>query len=142
MTIENNLASIAKSLEIIASVLSTPKSVSVEQVTKAEIVAAPIASQPLPNVQPAPIPVAPVMVTPVVSPVAAPVTPAAVSPSSAPFADHAALMTFVMSSYKDLGPIKGAKIQEVLNSVGVKNINEVKPEMYAAVKTGVEALKV
>jgi electron transfer flavoprotein alpha subunit len=36
MTIENNLASIAKSLEIIASVLSTPKTVSVEQAAKAE----------------------------------------------------------------------------------------------------------
>ena len=142
MTIENNLASIAKSLEIIASVLSTPKSVSVEQVTKAEIVAAPIASQPLPNVQPAPIPVAPVMVTAVVTQVAVPVTPVQASPFSAVFANQAELTAFVMDSYKALGPIKGAKIQDVLTSVGVKNINEVKPEMYAAVKTGVEALKV
>jgi len=142
MTIENNLASIAKSLEIIASVLSTPKTVSVEQPAQIAIVAAPIASQPLPNVQPAPTPVAPAMVTPVVSPVVAPVTPAVVSPSDAPFADHAALMTFVMDSYKALGPIKGAKIQDVLNSVGVKNINEVKPEHYATIKAGVEALKV
>jgi uncharacterized protein YpuA (DUF1002 family) len=46
-----------------------------------------------------------------------------------------------MDTYKSLGPIKGAKIQEVLNGVGVKNINEVKPEMYAAVKAGIEALK-
>ena len=142
MTIENNLASIAKSLEIIASVLSTPKTVSVEQPAQIAIVAAPIANQPLPNVQPAPTPVAPAMVTPVVSPVVAPVTPAVASPSDAPFADHAALMTFVMDSYKALGPIKGAKIQDVLNSVGVKNINEVKPEHYAAIKAGVEALKV
>ena len=51
-------------------------------------------------------------------------------------------MIFVMDSYKALGPIKGAKIQDVLNSVGVKNINEVKPEHYAAIKAGVEALKV
>jgi hypothetical protein len=144
MTIENNLASIAKSLEIIASVLSTPKTVSVEQVVKKEIVAAPIASQPVPNVQ--------AVVTPSVGVVTAPATTPTVttlntttdtkSTTSAPFADHAALMTFVMDSYKALGPIKGAKIQDVLNSVGVKNINEVKPEHYATIKSGVDALKV
>ena len=141
MTIENNLASIANSLEIIASILSTPKTVSVEQAAKVEIVAAPIASQPLPNVQPAPTPVAPAMVTPIAAVAPVFTTPAVVSPSDTPFADHAALMTFVMDSYKTLGPIKGAKIQDVLNSVGVKNINEVKPEMYATIKAGVEALK-
>ena len=87
--------------------------------------------------------VTPVMVTPVVTVAPVVAAPAAVSPSSAPvFATQAELTAFVMDSYKALGPIKGAKIQEVLNGVGVKNINEVKPEMYASVKAGIEALKV
>lgn len=123
---------------------SLPKEVQAEvakQVTApaapAPVVAAP-APTPVPNVQPVSTPVAPVTVAPVAP---APVVTATVSPSDAPFADHAALMTFVMDSYKALGPIKGAKIQDVLTSVGVKNINEVKPEMYAAIKAGVEALK-
>lgn len=141
MTIEANLASIAKSLETIAAAMSQ-RPVSVQQAVKNEIVTAPIASQPLPNVQPAPTPVAPVMVTPVVNPVAVPVAPVQASPSNVVFADHNAFVAFVMDAYKALGPIKGAKIQEVLTAVGVKNINDVKPEMYAQIKAGVEALAV
>ena len=141
MSIEANLASIAKSLETIAAVMST-RGASSQQVVKAEIVAAPIASQPLPNVQPAPTPVAPVMATPVVNPVAAPVAPVQASPSNVVFADHNSFVAFVMDAYKALGPIKGAKIQEVLTAVGMKNINDVKPEMYAQIKAGVEALAV
>ena len=120
-----------------------PKEAQAEVAKTVAVKAAPVAA-PIPNVQPAPTPVATVMVTPVVTQVAAPVfaVPATASPSSAVFATQAELTAFVMDSYKALGPIKGAKIQEVLNGVGVKNINEVKPEMYAAVKAGIEALKV
>lgn len=119
---------------------SLPKEVQAEvakQVTttgNVQVVAAPVA-------QPAPTPVAPVTVTSVVA-VAAPVAPAAASPSSAQvFANQAEFTAFIMDNYKALGPIKGAKIQEVLLSAGTKNINEAKPEMYAAIKAGVEALR-
>ena len=145
MTIEANLASIAKSLEIIAAIVQNRNII--EPVPAAAPVAAPVVAAPavVPNVQPAPIPVAPVMVTPVVmpivtTPVAAVATPAAVSPSDAVFANHTAFVEFVMNSYKTLGPIKGAKIQDVLTASGVKNINDVQASMYAAVKSGIEAL--
>ena len=46
-----------------------------------------------------------------------------------------------MNSYKALGPQKGAQIQTVLTSMGYGNINDVKPEHYGALFTGVEALK-
>ena len=50
-------------------------------------------------------------------------------------------MDYVMSTYKALGPAKGAQIQQVLTGLGVGTINEVKPEQYAALFAGVEALK-
>ena len=51
-------------------------------------------------------------------------------------------MDYVMSSYKALGPQKGAQIQGVLGSLGVSTINELRPEQYGALFAGVEALKV
>lgn len=144
MTIEANLASIAKSLEIIAAIVQNRNVI--EPVPVAAPVVAPVAAAPavVPNVQPAPIPVAPVTVTPVAAVVTTPVavvaTPATVSPSDAVFANHTAFVEFVMNSYKTLGPIKGAKIQDVLTASGVKNINDVQASMYAAVKSGIEAL--
>ena len=46
-----------------------------------------------------------------------------------------------MTSYKALGPQKGAQIQNVLTSLAYHNISDVKPEHYAALYQGVEALK-
>lgn len=46
-----------------------------------------------------------------------------------------------MTSYKALGPQKGAQIQNVLTSLAYTNISDVKPEHYAALYQGVEALK-
>ena len=69
-------------------------------------------------------------------PVAAPAAPAA-----APFTDQKSLITYVMGAYSALGPQKGAQIQTVLTSLGCTNINDVKPEQYAALFAGVEALK-
>lgn len=91
---------------------------------------------------------------PVPAPVAAPVAPVAAmpapptfvapppaAPAGAPFSDPKGLMDYVMSSYKALGPQKGAQIQGVLGSIGASTINEVRPEQYAALFAGVEALK-
>ena len=145
MTIEANLASIAKSLEIIAAIVQNRNVI--EPVPAAAPVAAPVVAAPavVPNVQPAPIPVAPVTATPVApvvtTPVAAVVTPVTVSPSDAVFANHAEMVSWIMSKYKVMGPIKGARIQEVLGSVGVKNINDVTAEMYAAVVEGVNRIE-
>lgn len=98
----------------------------------------------------APVPVA--VVAPVAAPIAAPVMPAPpsfVTPQAitqipqngAPFTDPKGLIDFVMTSYKNLGPAKGAGIQGVLTGLGYQNINDVKAEHYAALFSGIEALK-
>ena len=104
---------------------------------------APVAPAPAPVVQAAPVPVAaPVAAAPVM-----PAPPAFVAPapapvaSGAPFSDGKGLIDYVMGAYKALGPQKGAQIQGVLTGMGYQNINDVKPEHYAALHTGVEALK-
>lgn len=89
---------------------------------------------------PAPVP------APVAAPVAMPAPPvfaAPVVPSAptVPFSDPKGLMDYVMSTYKALGPAKGAEIQKVLAGLGVGTINEVKPDQYAALYAGIEALK-
>jgi len=98
-------------------------------------------------VQPAPV-VAPVVAAPVVAP--APAMPApptfvapqpALAPTGAPFSDGKGLIEYVMASYKALGPQKGAAIQNVLTNLAYTNISDVKPEHYAALYAGVEALK-
>lgn len=113
---------------------------------------APVAPAPAPVVQAAPAPVAAAPVAaPAPAPVAAapamPAPPTFVAPapapaaSGAPFSDPKGLIDYVMGAYKALGPQKGAMIQGVLTGLGYQNINDVKPEHYAALHTGVEALK-
>jgi hypothetical protein len=116
-------------------------------------VAAPatVAPAPAPVVQAAPAPVAAPVAAPAPAPVAAaPAMPApptfvapapAPAPTGAPFSDPKGLIDYVMGAYKALGPQKGAMIQGVLTGLGYQNINDVKPEHYAALHTGVEALK-
>lgn len=108
-------------------------------------VAAPVVVAPAPVVA-APAPVAaPVVAAPVMpappafmaAPVAAPVAVAA----GAPFTDGKGLIDYVMGAYKALGAAKGANIQNVLTGLGYQNINDVKPEHYAALFAGIEALK-
>ena len=100
---------------------------------------APVIAAPVPVAAPvAAVPVAaPAMPAPptFMAPVAAPV------PTGAPFSDPKGLIEFVMTSYKNLGPTKGAGIQGVLTGLGYQNINDVKAEHYAALFSGIEALK-
>ena len=117
--------------------------------------AAPVAPAPAPVVQAAPAPVAASAPATVAAPApvaAAPAVPAppsfgapapvaAPAPAGAPFSDGKGLIDYVMSSYKALGPQKGAMIQGVLVNLGYQNINDVKPEHYSALFAGVEALK-
>jgi hypothetical protein len=109
---------------------------------------APVAPTPAPVVQAAPITVsvvdtpAPVAAAPVMPAPPTFVTPApAPAASGAPFSDPKGLIDYVMGAYKALGPQKGALIQGVLTGLGYQNINDVKPEHYAALHTGVEGLK-
>lgn len=109
---------------------------------------APVAPTPAPVVQAAPIHVsvvdtpAPVAAAPAMPAPPSFVAPApAPAPTGAPFSDPKGLIDYVMGAYKALGPQKGAQIQGVLTGLGYQNINDVKPEHYAALHTGVEALK-
>lgn len=144
MSLENNIASIAESLKIIATYLTATKTEQIAtpviQTTPVPVVAAHVvvaspAAAPVvaPSVMPAPpVFTAPVAVAPVVS---APVAAAPV------FASKNEMMDFVLSSYKALGAEKGAKIQDVLVSIGYKNINDVPEAQWGQLKTGIEALK-
>jgi hypothetical protein len=89
------------------------------------------------------VPQAAVAVTTAAPPVAAHFAPQAApaAPAGAPFSDGQGLIAYVMAAYKEMGPAKGANIQGVLTSLGYQNINDVKPEHYAALYQGVEALK-
>lgn len=90
------------------------------------------------------VPVAPAAPTPAPAMPAPPVFVAPVveaAPTGAPFTDGKGLIDYVMSAYKAMGAEKGARIQNVLVSLGYANINDVKPEHYGALFQGIEALK-
>ena len=70
----------------------------------------------------------------VIAPVVVPVT-------TCPITNGKELMDYVMTSFKALGPEKGARIQEVLNGIGCAAINEVRADQYAALYAGIEGLK-
>lgn len=85
---------------------------------------------------------------PVAAPVAMPAAPSFVAQApvaavvaGAPFNDPKGLLEYVMGAYKALGAEKGQQIQGVLTGMGYQNINDVKPEHYAQLHAGVEALK-
>ena len=97
-----------------------------QPVKEATVVPAPAAPTPAPA-----MPAPPVFVAPVVE----------AAPTGAPFTDGKGLIDYVMSAYKAMGAEKGARIQNVLVSLGYANINDVKPEHYGALFQGIEALK-
>lgn len=111
--------------------------------------AAPVAPVPAPVVQAAPVSTslatgtgaAPASVMPAPPAFVAPAPAPAPVATGAPFSDGKGLIDYVMASYKTLGSAKGAQIQNVLTQLGYQNINDVKPEHYAALFAGVEALK-
>jgi hypothetical protein len=131
MSIETDLHHIATSLAIIAEALKYEP-----QVHKS--VPAPVQAAPAPAPKAAPVVAAPVeVVVPVaVAPVVAPAPT-----TDCPIVDQPSLVAYVMSSYKEMGPVKGNMIQGVLAGQGITNINDAKPEQYAAIYAGVEALK-
>jgi hypothetical protein len=115
------------------------------QALTAQLQSAPAAqAAPAPVVAPAPAPVAPPVAAPAMPApptFVAPAPAAAPAPTGAPFTDSKGLIEYVMNAYKALGPQKGAQIQGVLTTLGYQNINDVKPEHYAQLHAGIEALK-
>ena len=131
MSIENNLASIAASLVTIAEALKSRTPNDTRQAAAPVAVPAPVAAAPA--VTPAPV---------FTAPAAAPVAPAPVQAAPAgPITDQASLVAYVMTSYKEMGPVKGNQIQGVLAALGIANINEATTAHYPAIYAGVEALK-
>lgn len=117
---------------LIAKLPDATKSAVAAEVSKAT--PAPAAVQ-----APAPEPVITVSTMPA-APFPTPAAPAAASPSKAPFTDQRGLVTYTMGKYKSLGQEKGARIQDVLKSLGISNINEVPVEKYQAFYDAVEQL--
>ena len=111
---------------IVAPTAPAPQVPQVKEVEVVQVVEQVVA----PTLAPA-MPAPPVFVAPVVE----------AAPTGAPFTDGKGLIDYVMSAYKQMGAEKGAKIQNVLVSLGYQNINDVKPEHYGALFQGIEALK-
>jgi len=97
-----------------------------------------VVQQPVLTPPPAPAPVvaAPVVAAPVV---AAPVVAAPVV-AAAPFTTPNEMIAWVTTKWRTLGPVKGAEIQTVVQSLGFENINELTPDKYAELYAKVEAL--
>ena len=94
----------------------------------------------------APAPVAPPVVaapvpTPAPAPVAqpAPVATPEVTAGVCPFKDAKGMIQWIMNCYREMGA-EGLQIQKVMDGLGIKNINDTKPEQYQALYTGVENL--
>jgi len=115
-----------------AAAVATAPAVPVENTSVATV--ATTHTAPAPNVAAA----APLSNLPTAPMFTAAPTPAA---PALPFNDGKGLVEYVMAAYKAMGPEKGANIQGVLVNLGYQNINDVKPEHYAQVHAGIEALK-
>ena len=61
--------------------------------------------------------------------------------SVVPFTDTKSMIQYVTEAYKAMGTERGAKIQDVILSLGVHHLNEIMPDQYGALYAGVEALK-
>ena len=127
MSIEKDLSRIATALEAIVAAMTKVTTVPAEHAP----VTVPVAPAQAPAPAPAPEPVATVTVS----------APAPAPTAAVPFSDPKSMIQYVMDAYKALGPQKGAQIQDVLKSIGHSNINEVRPDQYAALYAGIEGLK-
>ena len=137
MSIEQNIAALTAAVIELTNAIRASGTTTVPQAAVAVTTAAPpVAAHFAPQAAPA-MPAPPTFAPPAF---AAPAPAAPVAPS-APFSDGQGLIAYVMAAYKEMGPTKGANIQGVLTSLGYQNINDVKPEHYAALYQGVEALK-
>lgn len=146
MSLEAKIEALTAAVSNLTSVIQKIEAAQGTPVDPAPIVTVPaVATAPLaPPVAPAPVVQAPAVTMPPPPSFAAPVAPpvvAAPAPAGVPFNDAKGLMAYVMASYQTLGPQKGAQIQTILSGLGVQNINDVKPEQYAALYDGIEQLK-
>lgn len=141
MSIESKIEALTNAINgLVACLQSTTVSVAAAQVPATMNASATVPVMPVAQV---PVAATPAFAAPTVPTMPAPpsfITPVAPSPAAVPFSDSKTLVDYVMAKYKVLGPEKGALIQNVLVSLGYDNINNVKPEHYAALYQGVESL--
>ena len=104
---------------------------------------APAAPAPAPVAAPTPVAAAPAApAAPAMPAFAMPMPPAAAPAAPAvPFSDAKGMLQYLMTAYQTMGPVKGAAIQGVLTTLGVGNVNDVRPDQYAQLHAGVEALR-
>ncbi len=107
-----------------------------------------IKSMVAPVAAPAPAPVAapvavaaPAPAAPAMPPPPSFLTPVEPPQPATPFTDTRGMIQYVTDAYKAMGAQKGARIQEIILSLGVQNNNDITPEQYPALYTGIEALK-
>lgn len=137
MSIEQNIAALTAAVIELTNAIKASGTTTVPQAAAIVTTAAPpIAANFAPSVAPA-MPAPPTFAPPSF---AAP-APVVQQAPAVPFSDGQGLIAYVMDAYKSMGPTKGAGIQGVLTSIGVANINDVKPEQYGTLYAGVEALK-
>lgn len=104
----------------------TPEPVQVPE--PAVVAPAPVVAAPIPTPAPAPVVAAPI-------PTPAPV----VAVGACTFNDAKGMIQWIMNCYREMGA-EGLKIQKVMDGLGIKNINDTKPDQYQALYTGVENL--
>ncbi len=150
MSLEAKIEALTAAVSNLTSVIQkieAAQGAPVSTITAPAVAAAPVVTAPLaPPVAPAPAPFAqaPIVTMPPPPSFAAPVAPpvaAAPAPTGVPFNDAKGLMAYAMALYQALGPQKGAQIQDAMRSLGIQNINETKPEQYAALYNAFEQLK-
>lgn len=137
MSLEVKIEALTASVnQLIAVMSAAQQSAPSQPVTQPQAVnPAPIAAP----VAPAPVAAAPVMPA---LPTFAPAAPVAAPVTTAPFSTPQQVMEYTMGAYKAMGPEKGNKIQGILQSMGVQNLNDLKPEQYGQFYQAVETLKV
>ena len=142
-----------KVLQTLVEALPREAVAKVEEKVASVAPAAPVAPAPAPVVQApvqapqvvqnvaahAPAPVA--MPTPPTFEVPAPAPAPVAAPTAVPFKDNQELTQYVLNVYRELGPQKGMQIQKVLDSMGIKNINDTRPDQYAQFYAGVEQIR-
>lgn len=159
MSIESNLESIAKSLELIAKAVLEGLPVAERKAAAPAPTAAPVAERkaagkaaapaPAPFAAPTPAP------TPAPAPFVAPAPAAAVVPfpaaaaptpaeqnATVPFTNNAGLKAFMVKMFNEKGPQFGQVLGQILAKYGVNDPAEVSPSNFAAIYADiVEAAK-
>ena len=140
MSIETEISALTAAVKALTAALTTRGPVVAQPVEPVGTKTVEVAPAPVVVVEaPAPTPV--VTAAPVMPPPPMFVAPVEAYKPAVPFTDAKGMIQYVTEAYKAMGPTKGARIQEVITSIGVVNINEIVPDHYAALYAGVEALR-